>query len=150
MLPPDVHDGPVRDVCDVHVHGSARAERVCPDVFWGEFESGRAHSLALRPEDSDDDGVADRSKTLRGRVVADCGGQITVMLLMAEEYVDACLNWSDSRALQFEVRYNLTSDEILLVLQGKYDLGDMLKPPDWGIRAEEGVSGDEDKVDEGK
>ena len=76
----------------MHGHGSAIAERVCPDVFWGESKSGRAHSLALRPEDNDDDGGADQAETLRSRVVSECDGRITAMLPLAEEDVDTRSN----------------------------------------------------------
>ena len=84
-----------------------------------------------------------------GRVVADYGGGITAMLSLAEEYVDPGLNWSGDRSLQSKVRYGLTTDCILLVVQGKDDLGDVLDPPDWGILGEEGVPGEEDEVHEG-
>ena len=113
----------------MHGHGSDRAERVCPGVFWGESESGRAHSLALRPEDGDDDGGADQAETLRGRVFANCGGPITAILSLVEEDVDTRSNWAGGRTLQSEVRYGLTPDGILLVIQGEDDLGDMLEPP---------------------
>ena len=67
-------------------------EIVCTSVFWEESESGSVHSLALRLEDSDNDGGADRAETLRGRIVADCGDQITAMLSLAEGDVDARSN----------------------------------------------------------
>ena len=72
---------------------------MCPDVFWGESEFGRTHSLALRPEDSDGDGGADRAETSRGRVVTDCGGWITAMFALAEEDVEARSNCASGRAL---------------------------------------------------
>ena len=62
---------------------------MCTNVFWGKSKSGRAHSLALRPDDGYDIRGVDRAETLGGRVVADCGGQVTPMFLLAEEYVDA-------------------------------------------------------------
>ena len=37
----------------MHGHGSTRADRVRPKVFWGESESGRAHLTDLGPEDRD-------------------------------------------------------------------------------------------------
>ena len=43
------------------------------------------------------------------------------------------------------MRDGLTSDDVLLVVQGKDDLGDMLEPLDQGIRGEEDVA---DKKDE--
>ena len=48
---------------NLHGHGSARAERVCLNIFWGKYEYGRAHLLALRPEEDDDDGCDDRAET---------------------------------------------------------------------------------------
>ena len=133
----------------MHGHGSARAERVGSDIYWGKSESGCAHSLALRPKKGDENGSADRAETLRSRVVADCGGRVTAMLLLAEEDVDARSNWGGGRALRSEVRDGLTSDGILLVVQGEDDLSDVLEPPDWGIGKEEDVPGEEHKFHEG-
>ena len=93
------------------------------NIFWGESESGCAHSLALCPEKGDNNGGADRVETLRGRVVTDCGGAITAMLSLAEEDVDPLSNWTGGRALRSEVRDGLTPDGILLVVQGEDDLG---------------------------
>ena len=78
----------------MHGRGSARTKRVCNDVFWGEPKSGRAHSLPPRPHDRDDVGGADRAETLRGTVVAVCGGWITSMSLQAKEDVMARSNWA--------------------------------------------------------
>ena len=47
------------------------------------------------------------------------------------------------------MRYGLTSDGIILVVQGEDDLGDVLKPPDWGIGGGKGVPDEEEKVHEG-
>ena len=46
------------------------------------------------------------------------------------------------------MRDGLTTDGILVV-QGEDDLGDVLKPSDWGILGEEGVPGEEDKLYKG-
>ena len=59
-----------------------------------------AHLIALCPEENDDYGGAERAETWRGRVFADCGGQITAMFALAEEDVDTRLNWADRWALQ--------------------------------------------------
>ena len=84
-----------------------------------------------------------------GRVVADCGGWITAILSLEEGYLDPCLNWAGSWALRSEVRDGLTSDSILLVVQGEDDLSNVFEPPDWGIGGEEGVPDEEDEVHEG-
>ena len=68
---------------------------------------------------------------MRGRVVSDCGGRITVILPLAEDDVDARLNWAGGWALRSEVRDGLTSDGILLVVQSEDNLGDVIEPPDW-------------------
>ena len=120
----------------MHGHGSARAERVDSDIFWGKSESDCAHSLALCPEKGDHNGGADQAEALGSRVVTDCGGGITAMLSLAEEDVDPRSNWAGRRALRSEVRDGLTPDGILLVVQGEDDLGDVLKPLDWGIRVD--------------
>ena len=74
--------------CNVHGHGSARAERVCPNVFWGKSKSGRAHSLGLGPNDGDDIRGADRAETPGSRIVADWGGGVVSMFSQVEEDVD--------------------------------------------------------------
>ena len=56
------------------------------------------------------------------------------MLLLVEEDVDARSNWAGGQALRSEVSDGLTPDGVLLVVQGEEDLGDVLKPPDWGVR----------------
>ena len=71
------------------------------------------------------------------------------MLSLAEEDVDPHSNWAGGRALRSEVREGLTSDSIILVVQGEDDLGDVFEPPDWGILGEEGVPNKEDEVHEG-
>ena len=58
-----------------------------------------------------------------GRVAANCGGQITAMLSLAEEDVNAHSNWIGGRELQSEVRDGLTLYGILLVVQGGDNLG---------------------------
>ena len=71
------------------------------------------------------------------------------MLLLVEEDIHDCLNWSGGQAIQSEVKDGLTSDGILLVFQGEENLGDVLEPPNWGIGGEEGVPDEEDKDHEG-
>ena len=43
----------------MHGHGSARAERVCYDVFLGKAKSGRYHLQTLGYYDGDNVGYAD-------------------------------------------------------------------------------------------
>ena len=86
---------------------------------------------------------------MRGGVVTDCGGWLTAMLSLAEEDIDCRPKWAGVQALRSEVRDGLTSDGILLVVQGEDDLSNVLKPPNWGILGEEGVPGEEEEVHEG-
>ena len=69
-------------------------------------------------------------------MVADWGGGVVSIFLQAEEDVDACLNWVGCWRLRSEVRYSLTSDDILLVVQGEYNLCGVLKVIDWGVCGE--------------
>ena len=68
------------------------------------------------------------------------------MFSQTEEDVDACSNWPGFRPLQSEGKDGITSDGILMVVQGEDNLGDMLEPLDWGVRGEESVTNKEDKV----
>ena len=47
------------------------------------------------------------------------------------------------------MRYSLTSDDILLVVQGEYNLCGVLKVIDWGVCGEEIVPEEEQKLQEG-
>ena len=78
---------------DVHYHGSTRAERVCPDVLWGESKSGRAQYLGLGPDDGDYILGAHRAEPLNGRTVDDWGGGVASVFLQAEDDVNSRLNW---------------------------------------------------------
>ena len=44
------------------------------------------------------------------------------------------------------MRDSLTSDDVLLVVQGENDLCDVLEPINQGVRGEEGVTGKEDEL----
>ena len=83
---------PVWDIGDVHGHGSARAERVRPDLFWGEAKSGRSHSQTLGPDDGDDVGCADVAEAMIGGEIANEGGGIASLVVQAEEDVNASLD----------------------------------------------------------
>ena len=88
--PPYGHEGPVGDIGKMHGHGSARAERVRPDIFWGKFKFGRAHLSGIGPEGCYDVRGADRAVSMVGvRVVADRSGPWASMSAHAEEDVDA-------------------------------------------------------------
>ena len=50
----------------MHGHGSARAERVRSDVFWGKAKSGCSHSQTLGPDYVDDVGCADGADAMIG------------------------------------------------------------------------------------
>ena len=51
--PADGHESAIQDPSDLHGHGSACADRVRPDVFWGKDDSGRANLSGIGPEDRD-------------------------------------------------------------------------------------------------
>ena len=52
--PSNGHESSIWDPGDVHGHGSARAESVRSDIFWGEPKSGCPEPNGLGPEDCDD------------------------------------------------------------------------------------------------
>ena len=72
------------------------------------------------------------------------------MLEHAEEDVDTRLNRKRCCRLGSEVRYGPPLDRILLVVQGKDDLGDVLEMFDWGVSWEESIPNKEDEVQEGR
>ena len=55
------------------------------------------------------------------------------MFLHAEEDVDSCSNWLGFCLLRSEVQDGLPTDRILLVVQGKDDLGGVLEIFNWGV-----------------
>ena len=65
------------------------------------------------------------------------------MFSQAEEYVDTRLNWAGCWELRSKERDDLTSDGVLLVVQGEDDMGDMLELLDRGICKEEIVPDEE-------
>ena len=72
--PPYGHEGPARDIGKMHVHGSARAERVHPGVFWVKSEPSCSNLHGLGPKDRDDVQGADQAEPLSSRIVSDRGG----------------------------------------------------------------------------
>ena len=137
MLPTDGYEGQIWYPCDVHIHGSAGAERVGPNVIWGKFESGRAHSTGRSPDDGKDIWAADRAEPLRRRIVADWGVGVVSVFSQTEEDVDARSNCEGFWRLRSEVSCNLTSGGIFLVVQGEDNLCDMLEMFNPGVYWEE-------------
>ena len=138
------------DPSDGHGHGSARAERVRPDIFWGKFKFGRAHLSGIGPEGCDDVRGADRAVSMVGvRVVADRSGPWASMSAHAEEDVDARSNQAGYCQLRSEVREGFPSDSVLLVFQGEDGLGGVLKVFNWGASWEGSIPNKEDEVQEG-
>ena len=78
----------------MHGHGSARAERVRSDIFWGEAKSGCFHSQTLGSDDGNDVGCSDRAEAMIGGKITDGGGGIASPVAQAEEDVDAHLEWA--------------------------------------------------------
>ena len=77
----------------MHGHGSARAERVHYDIFWGESKSVCLNCYGLGLEDHNDVQGADREDPVVGvRVVADRGGSRVPIFENTEEDVDARSN----------------------------------------------------------
>ena len=72
----------------MHGHGSDRAERVRPNVFWDKSESGRAKSTGIGPEDGVNVQGADRAEPLVDRIVADWGGGWAPVFSHVEKDVD--------------------------------------------------------------
>ena len=82
-------------------------------------------------------------------IVTDWGGGGTSKFSQAEEAVDTRSNWTGCRELRSEVRDHLTSDGILLVVQGEDDLCGMLKVLGWGVGGDEMAPDEEHKIQEG-
>ena len=100
----------------MHGHGSARAERVRSDVFWGKAKSGRSHSQALGSDDGNDVRCADGAEAMIGGIIADGGGGTTALVAQAEEDVDVRLDWAGCGRLRTELGDGLTADGILLIV----------------------------------
>ena len=95
MPPANGQEGVIWDPCGVHDHGSARAERVYPNVFEGKFMSGRAHSTGIGPEDGYNGRDADGADPLScGIIFVDWGGNWAPVLSNVEEDVDPHLDWA--------------------------------------------------------
>ena len=130
----------------MHGHGSARVERVCAIILWGKCESGCSNHNGLGPEDHDDVQVTDRAEPLSGRIVSYRGISQAPMFLHAEEDVDTRSNRSGCCRLISEVRYRFPSNFILMVVQGKDNLGGVLEIFDWGVGWEGSIPNKENEV----
>ena len=69
----------------MHGHGSARAERVRSDVFWGKTESSCSQVQTLGSDDSDDVRSDDGTEAVIGGKIADGGGGISSLSVQVEE-----------------------------------------------------------------
>ena len=65
------------------------------------------------------------------------GGGGEYVFLHAEEDIDARLDWAGCWGIRFEVRNGLTSDNILLVVQGEENMCSVLEFFNWGVGWEE-------------
>ena len=57
-----------------------------------------------------------------GGEISDGGGGISSLVAQAEQDVDACLNWEGCDGLRPEVGDGLTTDDILLIVEGDDNL----------------------------
>ena len=71
------------------------------------------------------------------------------MFSHVDEDVDACSYWEEFRGLQSEVTDGLTSDGILMVVQGEDDLCGVLEVLYWDVDREEMVPDEEHEFQEG-
>ena len=118
-------------------------------VFWGVAKSGRSHSQAIGSDDGDDVGCADRAEDMIGGIIADGGGGTTPLVAQAEEDSDARLDWSGCGGLGTEVGDGLTTDGILLIVEGDDNLSGLAKMLNRSVPGEEEVPDEEQKVHEG-
>ena len=127
----------------MHGRGSARAERVRSDVFWGEAKSGCSHSQALGSDDGDDVGCTDGAEAMIGGIITDGGGGITTLVVQAEEDVVARLDWADCGGLRTEMGVGLAADGILLIVEGDENLGGLAEMLGGSVPGEEEVPDEE-------
>ena len=123
----------------MHGHGSARAERVLSDVFWGEAKSGRSHLQALGSDDGDDIGCADGAETMIRGKIADGGGGITPLVAQVKEDSDACLDWAGCGGIRMKVGDVLAANGILLIVEGDDNLSGLAEMLDRSVLGEEEV-----------
>ena len=102
-------------------------------VFWRKSEFGCSDSNGLGPDDHDDVQCTDQADPLSNMIVSDRGGSRVPMFSHAEEDVDVRLNRAGCCRLRSDVRDGFSLDCILLVDQGKDDMGDVLEMPNWGV-----------------
>ena len=130
-------------------HGSARAERVHSDVFWGKDKSGHSHLLALVPDGGDEVGCTDGAEAVIGGLIAHGIGGIASPVAQAEEDVGACLDWAGYDGLRPEVGYCLTMNGILLVVEGDDNLCGIAEMLNGGVPGEEKVPNEEHEFHKG-
>ena len=120
---------------------------MCPNVFWCEAKYVRATPSGIGLEDCDDVQGTDRLEPLVSvRIVSVQSSPLAPMFTHTEEDFNSCLNQAGCCRIRLEVRVRLPSDWFLQVVQGKYDLGGMLKVLNWGVIWEESIPNKEGKV----
>ena len=133
----------------MHGHGSARAERVHSNIFWGKTKSGCSQLQTPSPDDSHDVGCTDRSEAMIRGKITDGGGGIISLVTQAEEDVDARLDWAGCGGLRTEVGNVFTADGNLLIVEGDENLGGLAEMLDRGVPGEEKLPNEEQEVHEG-
>ena len=133
----------------MHGHGSARAERVRSNVFWGKAKSGRYHSQTLGSDDGDDVGCADGAEAMIRGKIADGGGGIAILVAQAEEDVYARFDWVGCGGLRTEMGDGLAADGILLIAEGDDNLGGLGEILGGSVPREDEVPDEEHEFHEG-
>ena len=98
-----------------------------PGDFWGKTEAYHANSSCLGLDYREDVHDVDITEPLVGvRVVSTQSGHLAPVFPHVEEYVEAILEWAGFYIIRYEVIDGVPFDNILLVVQGKYNLDDLL------------------------
>ena len=85
---------------------------------------------------------------IKGKI-SDGGGEISSLVVQAEEDIDARLDWAGCGGLRTEVGDGLTADGILLIVEGDDNLDGLAEMLDGSIPEEEEVPEKEHEVHEG-